>query len=92
MGNRKPQNIQNVLCFFCSGNSEYDVNFPESLSSQLRLRLVIEKAHVSLTDSSSWGVGGEQERLTGRAARSGQSPQRRQPSRYSPQKAWVHRQ
>lgn len=59
MGNRKPQNIQNVLCFFCSGNSEYDVNFPEGLSSQLRLRLVIEKAHVSLTDSSSWwGVGG----------------------------------
>lgn len=62
MGNRKPQNIQNVFfCvffFFCSGNLEYDFNFPESLSSQLRLRLVIEKAHVSLTDSSSWGGKG----------------------------------
>lgn len=52
--------ISKMCCFFCSGNLEHDVNFPESLSSQLRLRLVIEKAHVSLTDSSSWvwGRGG----------------------------------
>lgn len=38
------------MCFFCSGNLEYDFNFPEGLLSQFRLRLVIEKAHVFFTD------------------------------------------
>lgn len=38
------------MCFFCSENLRYGFNFPEGLLSQLRLRLVIENVHVSLTD------------------------------------------
>lgn len=59
------------MCFFCSGNLEYGFNFPEGLLSQLRLRLVIEKAHVSLTDPRLQSEKGGQEKLTGRIAESG---------------------
>lgn len=53
----KRWNIQ--MCFFCSGNLKYGSNFPEGLLSLLRLRLVIEKAPVSLTDPSlQSGKGG----------------------------------
>lgn len=41
------------MCYFCSRRLECDFNFPEGLLSHLRLRLVIEKVHVSLTDPSS---------------------------------------
>lgn len=57
------ENHRIAICFVCSGNLEYNFNFPESLSSQLSLRLVIEKAHVSLADSNSQseGSGGRRE-------------------------------
>ena len=71
------------MCFFCSGNLENDLNFPEGLLSQLRLKLVIERAHVFFTDQFSEQKG-MQERLRGKAAKSIWSPQRSHPA-YIPQ-------